>query len=182
MTADSFPMPTLPPASARQGEPGHDVATDRQVMIRLLTLRTQGLTYAQIADELGYYDGSAARQALKRALERHEAENVAELRSVENMRLDADERVLRAIIADGSKTPAERIRAIDARTRLSARRSRLNGLDAPLQVELSGAVQAELTDVLGELGTLLGLGGDTVPGEVVGDVVDEPAALDAPEA
>ncbi|UQS95215.1 hypothetical protein Pam4_72 [Pseudanabaena phage Pam4] len=164
MTVDA--LPDLPPASARQGVPGHDQAGERANAVRLLTLRTQGLTYEQIAEQTGYADASGARHALLRALARHEAENVSELRAIENMRLDADERTLRAIIADRASTPEQRMRAVDARTRLSARRARLNGLDAPVAVSLSPGVQAELESVLAEVE-------DLVLGEV-SDVRDDP--------
>lgn len=157
MTLDPADLPPVPPASARQGDPGHDHATERQVAIRLLTLRTAGMTYTQIAQEMGYADASGARQALLRALDRHEAENAAELRAIENMRLDSDERVLRSIITDTNAAPRDRIAAINSRTRVSARRSRMNGLDAPVQVAISAGVQAELQDALSELGETVGL-------------------------
>ena len=140
----------LPPASAAQGEPGHDTPMELARGARLLQLRAARMTYQQIAQEMGYSDKSTARQALLRALDRHEAENVRELRTLENLALDDDERVLRTIIADRNLTPERRIRAIDARTRLSARRSRLNGLDAPVQVALSAGVAADLEDALAE--------------------------------
>lgn len=162
---DDARAPALPPASDRQGKPGHDGAIERANAVRLLTLRSNGLTYAQIATELGYADASGARHALIRALDRHEAENAAELRAIENMRLDADERALRAIIADTNAKVGDRIRAVDARTRLSARRARLNGLDAPLQVEVSAAALAELEDALAELG-------DVVAGEVTASALE----------
>ena len=168
--SDALPDVPLPPPGDRQGAPGHDQATDRANAIRLLTLRAAGMSYEQIAQEVGYADGSGARQALLRALQRHESENVAELRQIENLRLDTDERALRAIIGDTQRPAGERIRAIDARTRLSARRARMNGLDAPVQVQLSAGVQAELSDALAELGEILGI----VPGTVVGEVHDEP--------
>ena len=148
-------LPALPPASARRGDPGHDQAAERASAIRLLTLRAGGLTYEQIAAETGYADASGARQALLRALDRHEAENAAELRTVENLRLDTDERALRAIISDRDLPPAVRIRAIDTRTRLSARRARMNGLDAPVQVAISAGVQADLEDALAEIHDLV---------------------------
>lgn len=164
-------LPAIPPPSARQGDPGHDQALDRANAIRLLTLRAAGMTYEQIAQEVGYADGSGARQALMRALERHEAENVTELRTIENLRLDTDERALRAIIGDTSASVKDRVAAINARTRLSARRARMNGLDAPVQVQLSAGVAAELEDALRELGDTIGV----VPGEVL-STHDEVAA------
>ena len=123
------------PASERRGVPGHDQAHDRAAGAELMRLRMMGLSYAQIAQEAGYADGSGARNALLRALDRHEAENATQLRTVENLRLDADERALRSIIGDPTAPAVTKIKAIDSRTRLSARRSRLNGLDAPVQVQ-----------------------------------------------
>lgn len=156
------------PASERQGDRGHDQALDRASGANLLRLRMMGMTYEQMATEAGYADGSGARQALLRALDRHEAENALQLRSLENLRLDGDERVLRTIIGDTTAPHAARIRAIDARTRLSARRARMNGLDAPVQVQLSAGIEADLHDALRELEEAI------VPGEVT-DITDEPA-------
>lgn len=177
MTTEPTGLPDvpLPPASDRQGNGGHDAAGERASAIRLLTLRTAGMTYAQIAEQMGYADASGARTALLRALDRHESENAKQLRELENMRLDTDERALRAIISDASVKVGDRIRAVDARTRLSARRARMNGLDAPVQVALSAGVQAELTDALAELGEQLGV----VTGEVLAvhdQVVETPEA------
>lgn len=154
------------PASERRGVPGHDSAADRTSGANLMRLRMMGMTYEQMAQEAGYADGSGARQALLRALDRHEAENATQLRHVENLRMDADERVLRTIIGDSAAKPTDRIRAIDSRTRLSARRARLNGLDAPVQVQLSAGIAADLEDALRELEEAV------VPGEVT-DVHDD---------
>lgn len=166
MTADNRLPDVAPPAHARRGGPGQDQAIDRANAVRLLTLRAAGLTYDQIAREVGYADGSGARNALLRALDRHEAENAAHLRTLENMRLDSDERVLRGIIGNSDLSAAERVRAIDARTRLSARRSRMNGLDAPVKVEVDAGTQAQLDDALAHLERV-------VLGEVV-DVAEDP--------
>ena len=165
----------LPPASQSRGEPGHDSATEVARGARLLRLRAARMTYEQIATELGYADKAAARNALMRALARHEAENVTELRALENLALDADERVLRAMITDANVPAATRLRAIDSRTRLSARRSRLNGLDAPIQVALSAGVQADLEDALAEAEAVL------VRGEVIHppDPDDDPGSAGA---
>lgn len=153
MTAMALPDPEhqLPAASERQGDPGHDQATDRVVGIRLLTMRAAGMTYQQMADELGYASSSGARQALLRALDRHEVESAKHLRALEHEAYLSDQRVLRAIISDTSAGTSNRIKAIDARTRSSARFARLMGLDAPVQVALSVGLQAELDDALAEV-------------------------------
>jgi DNA-binding CsgD family transcriptional regulator len=161
---------TRTPASEARGTPGHDSADEIARGARLLRLRAARMSYAQIARVEGYSDKSTARQALLRALTRHEAENVTELRTLENLALDEDERALRTIIANSATAPGTRIRAIDSRTRLSARRSRLNGLDAPLQVQLSAGVAADLADAIAEAEQVFG---DIVPGFVV-ESRDEP--------
>lgn len=147
---------TRRPASENHGNPGHDTAEEVARGARLLRLRAARMTYDQIAQEEGYADKAAARNALMRALARHEAENARELRDLENMALDDDERVLRSIILNTSLSPSTRIKAIDSRVRLSARRSRLNGLDAPVAVQISAGVQAGLDDALSELETVVG--------------------------
>lgn len=164
MTAEPIPDPL--PASARRGEPGHDQAEDRITTARLIRLRRDGMSYQQIAEQTGYADGSGARQALLRALDRHEADSARELRILENAALDADQLALRAIITDRSIDPAIRIRAIDARTRLSARRARLNGLDAPVQVAVSSEAVARLDAVLAEADEFMRT---VVPGQVLSE-------------
>lgn len=141
--------------------PGHDQAQDRAVGIRLLTHRANRMTYAQIAEVEGYADASGARMALLRALARHEAESAHELRTIENMALDTDERALRTIISNPALPGKDRVAAVNARTRLSARRARLNGLDAPVQIAVGAGSLAELDDAL----TLLE---EIVKGQVVG--------------
>lgn len=169
----------LPPARQAQGDPGHDQAGEYLRGIKLIRLRRARLTYAQIAAEMGYYDASAARQALLRALDRHEADDARTLRILENHALDADESTLRGIIGNTQASAAERIRAVDARTRLSARRSRLNGLDAPIQVAISAGVEADLADALTDLAAILAeTGVDVVPGTVLSSATDTP--LEAP--
>lgn len=138
----------LPPAGADQGNPGHDMARAHARRTQAVRLRMQGATYEQIAETAGYSDRSAARQAVVRALARYEVESVTELRTLENARLDADELALRTIIADPQAPAAHRIAAVNARTRLSGRRASLNGLDAPMQLQISSGAAARLQDVL----------------------------------
>ena len=156
----------LPPASADQGNAGHDLARAAARRTMAVRLRMAGATYDQIAKQCGYSHRKAAQDIVVRALTKLEVESVGELRALENARLDADERVLRGIISGQDNKPADRIKAIDSRLRLSARRARLNGLDAPLQVALSAGVTASLEDALAEAEAL-------VRGEVL-DVTDEP--------
>jgi len=140
----------LPPAREDRGIPGTDIARASARRTQAVRLRMAGLTYEQIANQVGYSDKSAARHAIMRALTRLEAESVAELRALENARLDADEMVLRALISNTGLKPDVRIKAVNSRLHLAARRSRLNGLDAPMQVAISGGAEARLNDVLND--------------------------------
>lgn len=143
-----------------------DVALVLSRVARAAELRLQRYTWQQIADECGYAGKGAACNAVLTYLRKHAHENATALREVENLKLDDDEVELLALRDDTEQEPRVRIRAIEARLRLSARRSRMNGLDAPVQVQLSAGVAAELEDALSEWE-------DAVAGEVTA-VHEEP--------
>lgn len=129
--------------------------------IQLVKWRALGMTYEQIAEQAGYSDPATARHALMRALDRHEAENVAQLRTLENIAYDSDQRALRSIISDPETKPDIRIAAINARTRSAARHARLNGLDAPVRLAVTSPTQLELMQAMEEFREV-----------VLGEVVD----------
>lgn len=56
--------------------------------LRCVELAGEGLTYAEIAERVGFADKSAARKAVVAALTAREAENVDSLRESELLRLD----------------------------------------------------------------------------------------------
>jgi hypothetical protein len=56
---------------------------------KAVRLRSEGLTYDEIAGKLGYSDRSAARKAVVGVLQANDHEAVSELRALEGMRLDA---------------------------------------------------------------------------------------------
>lgn len=104
----------------------------------VLTLRRRGMTYRQISETLKTMDPpivvstQAVAQMVKRALEhahRVEAESVEELRALENERLDE------LLAAWGSKARAGDPKAAAIVLRVSERRAKMNGLDAPTRVE-----------------------------------------------
>lgn len=128
-----------------------------------LALILAGLSYEQVAERLdismrGVYD------MVNRTL--HNAENrvVEEMRNVENARLD---RVQAAIWPKALKGD---IKAVDAYLKISARRAKMNGLDAPTKVNLSLNVRTEMEQALNELEQV-------VLGEVLPDVDES----DSPE-
>lgn len=135
----------FPSASSMQGRPGNDSAAAAATRIRAVSLRLAGLSYDQIAEQAGYSDRSTARHAVMRALDRAEEANVGELRTVENHRLDRAQAAIWPAVLRGDT------KAVDTFLRLSARRSRLNGLDAPQVLEVSSPARVALEDALGQL-------------------------------
>lgn len=160
----SIDTTSLPPANQRKGHHGHDTAKSRASAAQVLELRVKhNYTWSQIADELGYTDPSNVRKVLFRALDRWEVENVTEMRAIENAKLDADEQALRRIIDAPDTEPEVRRRTVETRVKLSTRRAKLNGLDAPIQVQVQ---QVTADDARRQLLELLDEQ-RTVPGEVV---------------
>lgn len=121
----------LPSATEHKGNPGGDKATASARRNQAVTYRLAGMTYEKIAETLGYYDGGAARNVVMRALEHVEAESVRDLRSVENARLDRAQAAIWPRVLQGENS------AVGLYLRISERRARLNGLDAPVQVAVT---------------------------------------------
>lgn len=153
----------LGPASDDQGVPGHDLARASARRAQAVALRLAGMTYEEIAVQAGYSDKSAARHAVLRALDRVEAESVQEYRELENARLD------RAQAAIWTQVVAGDIKAVLAFLRLSARRARMNGLDAPQAVTVSTPDRVQLEAMIADFRT----GVETVLGEVTDSHVIE---------
>jgi hypothetical protein len=114
-------------------------------------LRAHGQTFDAIAKALGFTDRSAARKAVERCLADTLAEPAADLRTLELASLDemklAAWGVLNAthwmvqggkIVRDDLGTPvvdhAPKMAAVDRLMKISERRSKLLGLDAPVEV------------------------------------------------
>lgn len=155
----------LGPPSADRGAPGHDLARAKARRIQALELKLSGMTYQAIADEMGYTDKSQPQNLIQRALDHVEARQVDELRDIEGARLDRLNRVAWSILLDAKTTPETRLKAVGQALRVSERRSRLYGLDAPVKVAIDQGAQAELEDALALLR-------DVVLGEVTGSSVE----------
>lgn len=147
---------------------GTPVAKRAQVAERrtaAIALRAEGRSWDEIAAQLGYKTRGAACQDVSRALEvrlQEQNDQIDHLRAIELERLDAMERevwvVLRArhvkvsganiVREDGEDgEPGEPLiddapvlAAVDRLNRISERRSKLLGLDAPAHVEHDGQV------------------------------------------
>lgn len=108
-----------------------------------LSLRLAGFTYAQIAERLKINESSAHELVNRRIVDVDE--NIEQLRAIENARLDKAQSAIWNKVLGGDE------KAIDAFLRISQRRSRLNGMDAPQKVELGVRVRTEMEQALGEL-------------------------------
>lgn len=105
-------------------------AIERQA--RAVELRKSGMTFQEIADELGYAGHQGAYKAVMSALRKTLQEPTDELRALELQRLDAMLNALwPAIMAKNAYTP----RTVEVALKVMDRRAALLGLDAPKQVE-----------------------------------------------
>ena len=113
-----------------------------------LGLRKRGMTFRSIAEELGYAGPPQAYMAVMAAIKRVDAEPAAELRTLENERMD--------VMLDGiwEKAKSGDEKAVAAVIRLMQRRAKLMGLDlekeeaptivlGPLVIQRSGPVSEE---------------------------------------
>ncbi|MCB8909005.1 hypothetical protein KUG88_02495 [Rhodococcus rhodochrous] len=104
-----------------------------------LELRRRGKQWAEIAVELGYADRASAYNAAKRLLDRTEFESVEEYRAIEADRLDEAHRIQadaldRLVNAQNLEAVPP---AVNALVKISDRRSKLLGLDAPTRVDVA---------------------------------------------
>lgn len=97
-------------------------------------LRSEGLTYRDIAESMGYAGVSGAHQAVKRAIRELPREGAEDLRNIERERLDrlyaAAMRIVRAPDLTLSAL------GIDKALKVMDRRAKMEGLDAPVRSEL----------------------------------------------
>ena len=91
--------------------------------VRAVELKTAGLTYEQIANELGYTSKGTAYNIVTKALREQTAEAVADLRELENARLDA----LQHALWDAAMTGD--VRSATVIVQIVQTRVRLNGLE-----------------------------------------------------
>lgn len=103
-----------------------------------LELRMAGVPYADIAERLGYKDGSGAFRAVKTALKRTLQEPADGVREVELARLDK----LMFALWPNRANPG----VADRILRIMERRAKLLGLDAPTRTDLTS--QGEKVNVV----------------------------------
>lgn len=146
--------------------------TTAQRDAKAVAMRAAGATYDQIAQALGFSSRSVARRAVERALVETCREPADALRTLELERLDTMSRrawvILqgpyplvsagRVVTDPATGKPLDDYRpvlaAIDTLLRISERRAKLLGLDAPTKVQALSmdAVDAEIARLTAELG------------------------------
>jgi hypothetical protein len=97
----------------------------RETRLKAIALRRQGLTFAQIAERLGYKDRASCYMSLKYELDQQRAADVEMLRELEGRRLDEVNRAIWPRVISGQDLEATKLFV-----RISARRAALFGLDA----------------------------------------------------
>lgn len=102
---------------------------------RALELRRDGATFGAIAAKLGFSDRGTARKAVCSALAEITSEPAAEVKKLELERLDAIYARAVGFAGDDALEPRDRIAALRVQLLTSERRSRLEGLDAPVKVQ-----------------------------------------------
>lgn len=137
-------------------------------------LRLQGLSWDRVATEAGYASRGAAYNAVMRYLRDQRSETITELRDLTNARLE------RVIAALWPKAIAGDVAAAAEVRRYIADFRRHNGLDAPMQVQISSGAEARLTDALQDARSLLtGLLAARQQSDGTHVVTDLPDALEA---
>jgi hypothetical protein len=135
-------------------------------------MRSEGRNYDEVATALGFTDRSTARRAVERGLLAVVAEPAAHLRTLELARLDillskawevlqaehivvSQGRVMEHPVTGEPMVDHQPVlHAIDRVLRISERRCKLLGLDAPVRIETISVdqIEAEITRLAAELG------------------------------
>lgn len=109
-----------------------------------LTLRLAGLTQEQIAERLEI-EKPAVDRMINRTLNQAENQNVEQMRSLENQRLDRAQTAIWQQVLNGD------LKAVETFLRISQQRSKVNGLDAPKKVDVNVGIRNEMQRALDEL-------------------------------
>jgi len=123
--------------------------------IEAMSLKLAGASYEAIGERLGIAPQSV-RALIARNLERADNRLVEEMRAIENARLDRAQAAIWKRVLDGE------LDAVRTYLQISARRAKMNGLDAPQRIALSANVRVEMEQALNELKHV-----------VLGEVVDD---------
>jgi len=145
------------------------VRTEDQAMLdtQALKLRSMGLTYQKVADELGISKMTAYNRC-SRALAAIPAEVVHEYRRLENERLDTLLEVVMKKAVDPDNKAA--MFAIDRALAIFDRKGKLNGTDAPTK---SISITMDALDMeISRLSAELGVNGHELTARVLSEISD----------
>jgi hypothetical protein len=150
-------------------QPAHKVAEATRLRdARAVELYSTGMSWQMVADTIGLKTASAARRAALRSLDRVENESAEQMRRFEAAHLDRLQRVLLGKLNTASTR--DTVAIANSLINLSARRSRMLGLDRPFELEVSkGASEAEFA-VVAE--ALLQRAGREVPRQIAASAAD----------
>lgn len=137
-----------------------DADQRRARRVEVMALRLAGFSFEQIAERFDVTSGQVEAW-ISETMEAAEAPNVAKMRSLENQRLD------RAQSAIWSQVVAGNLKAIDTFMRLSAQRSKINGLYAPTKIDMSVGIRHEMEAALSNLESLVTQQAEILDAEVV---------------
>jgi hypothetical protein len=129
------------------GSPGGSISARERERVAV-TLRVQGYNYAEIGDQLQISDRMASR-VVNRAINRVLREPVGQLVELESARLDALWAAMWPRALAGSARHAE------VCVRISERRSRLLGLDAPARIDANVLANVSVDQIDREIERLL---------------------------
>jgi hypothetical protein len=115
----------------RTTAPNRDINAAQRVQLAL-QLKAAGMTLDEIAAQAGYGSRAAAHNAIKRELQRNISPKVEEMRQEELHMLKVLHTKMWAILIDSSVWPVNRIQAANTILSISERKSKLFGLDVPV--------------------------------------------------
>jgi len=118
----------------------------------VVRLKSAGMTFDDIADRVGYASRSGAKEAFDAALRWWGREAVDDMRTIEGERLEQLwRRVFGRILSNPDMPSGEMIQLVNAAVKVSARKASLMGLDAPRQLEVTGAEGGAIVTDVGQI-------------------------------
>lgn len=132
-----------------------------------VSMALAGLTYEQIGERLGI-SAQGAHALVERTIIDTRNYAVDQLRALENARLDRAQAAIWSSVLEGD------IKAVNTFLRISERRAKMNGLDAPNKVQMAVSVRQEMEQALVLLEEVI-LDAETVDEEDVVEVEERKA-------
>jgi transposase len=148
----------------RRGDKKSVAVSERDAnRIEALSLRLAGFSFDQIATRLDVSVPTVIHY-ISGSLEKAENRQVAQMREVENKRLDRAQLSIWESVLKGD------LKAIDAFLKISRERSKINGMYAPTKIDMNVGIRHEMESALADLERLMNQRASTI---VEADVVEE---------